>query len=728
MITKSAGVKLLDFGLAKLKGDTAEVSPLSQMPTQDPSAPLTAEGTIIGTLQYMAPEQLEGKEADARTDIFAFGAVVYEMVTGKKAFEGPTQASLVGSIMNHQPAPVAEVQPVSPPMLDHVITACLAKNPEDRWQSAADLMRELKWLVEASPDRTAAPTGFGGRVHVVWALAVLIVAVATALLFRPVPSTPEMRLDVNLHSSTGYFAFSPDGSKLVFDAQGQLWLRSLESDTAQPLAGTDGGTSPFWAPNSQSVGFYSQGQLKRIDLEGGLVQELTAGAAIPNGGTWNENGDILFPRSSTGPLYRIREGGGEATQVTRVAPPEEMGHRWPQFLPDGRRFLFFVLGPAERRGVYLGSLDSPETRRLFDAESAAVFAPPNYLLFARRGALVAQRVDLDTFDTVGDAFLVADRVVVARTGYFQLSVSASSSGPLAYRRSPGVRQLVWLDRDGRRIGTVGEADPAMGRGWVTLAPDGITAAILRIVGGNLDVWRIEIERGRLQPPLTTDPAPDGEPIWSTDGTRILFASVRNGLPDIYEKPVDGTANAKLVFASSEFKNLQDWSPDGQHILFESQPPEAGRDLWAWPISGEGELIAVANTDSEETNGRFSPGGSFVAYVSNETGRPEIYVQRFPEPGRRIPVGPVRGGRLSGPVWRGDGQELFYVAPDGYLTAVPITLEGAEAVAGPSRQLFLMPLRAGFDVSPDGERFLVNMVIENDSYATLSFNWQPEEDQ
>ena len=241
MITKSAGVKLLDFGLAKLKGDDAQVSPLSQMPTQDPSAPLTAEGTIIGTLQYMAPEQLEGKEADARTDLFAFGAVVYEMVTGKKAFVGASQASLVGAIMNHQPAPITELQPVSPPMLDHVIKACLAKNPEDRCQSAADLMRELKWLVEASPDSRTVPTGLGLRVHVVWALAVLIVAVATALIFRPVPSTPEMRLDVNLHSSTGYFAFSPDGSKLVFDAQGQLWLRSLESDTAQPLAGTDGG-------------------------------------------------------------------------------------------------------------------------------------------------------------------------------------------------------------------------------------------------------------------------------------------------------------------------------------------------------------------------------------------------------------------------------------------------------------------------------------------------------
>ena len=576
MITKS-GTKLLDFGLAKLKGDAGAVSPLSQMPTQDPSAPLTAEGTIIGTLQYMAPEQLEGKEADARTDIFAFGSVVYEMVTGKKAFVGASQASLVGAIMNQQPAPVTDLQPVSPPMLDHVVTACLAKNPEDRCQTATDLMRELKWVVEASPDSIAVPTRLGWRVHVVWAL-VVIVAVATALLFRPVPLTPEMRLDVNLDSSTGFFAISPDGSKLVFDGQGQLWLRSLELDAAQPLAGTDGGRSPFWAPDSQSVGFYSQGQLKRIDLEDGLVQTLTTGGS-GNGGTWNENGDILFSRSSTGPLYSIREGGGEVTEVTRVAPPEEMGHRWPQFLPDGRRFLFFVLGPPGRRGVYLGSLDSQDTQRLFDAESAAVFSAPDYLLFARRGALVAQRVDLESLEAVGDAFLVADRVVVTRAGYFQLSVSASSSGLMAYRRSEGVRQLVWLDRDGRRIGTVGEADSAMeGRvANVRLAPDGNTVAVTWTVGGNMDLWRIEIERG-LRQRLTTDPAPEAEAIWSPDGDRVVFSSLRNGLPDLYEKLVDGTGNATIVFESSEFKNLNDWSPDGQYILFESQLPEAARSL------------------------------------------------------------------------------------------------------------------------------------------------------
>ena len=721
MITK-AGTKLLDFGLAKLKGDAGEVSPLSQMPTQDASAPLTAEGTIIGTLQYMAPEQLEGKEADARTDIFAFGAVVYEMVTGKKAFEGVSQASLITARMGSKPVPIADIQPVSPPMLDHVITACLAKNPEDRCQNAADLMRELKWVVEASSDSTAAPTGFGWRVHVAWALVVLIVAVASAVLFRPVPPTPETRLDVNLPSPNGPAAISPDGRKVVFSAKGQLWLRRLESDTAQPLAGTDGGGRPFWAPNSQSVGFFGQGQLKRIDLEDGGVQALTT-VFSANGGTWNADGDILFARSSTGPLYRIRESGGDVTEVTRVAPPEEAGHRWPQFLPDGRRFIFFVLGPPGRRGVYLGSLDSPETQRLFDAESAAVFAPPDYLLFARRGALVAQRVDLESLEAVGDSFQVADRAVASGNGYFAPVVSASSSGQLAYRRSLGVRQLVWLDRAGRRIGTVGEADPAMD-GFLALAPDGETVAVRLTVGGNTDIWRVGIERGIAQP-LTTDPTPEAEAVFSADGSRVVFSSLRNGLPDLYEKPVDGTGNATVVYESSEFKNLNDWSPDGKYVLFTSQPPEAAsRNLWAWPISGDGELIAVANTEFQEQNGRFSPDGRFVSYSSNETGRQELFVQRFPERGPRTAIGPARGH-----LWRSDGQELFYIAPDGYLKAVPINLDGEEAeLAGEPVSLFPLPLIAGLDVSPDGQRFLVNMVIEEDSFLTLSFNWEPEEDR
>jgi eukaryotic-like serine/threonine-protein kinase len=539
MLTKS-GAKLLDFGLAKSRGPVVGGAGESMLPTTP--ANLTARGTVLGTFQYMAPEQLEGEEADARTDLFAFGVVLYEMLAGRRVFDGKTHASLIGAILKDQPPPISSVRALTPAALDHVVARCMAKDPEARWHSAHDLHDELAWIASDRPPSgaTAAAAAPPARQWAGWiaAMAVATSAVTAFWVFESrwrsapaVADAQEMRLQIVTPpgATVSGFAISPDGRALAYHAtiegSSQLWLRLLASDTSRPLEGTDRsvGLAPFWSPDSRSIGFFATEQLKRKDLDTGLVRTL-ASAPQPRGGTWGATGTILFAAGSAGSINAVSAGGGDVVSVTRVDRPRQSGHRFPHFLPGGQHFLFYSLGTPDARGVYIGTIGSTSAGRLSDADSAAVFAAPDRVLFAREGALWAQRLDINSARPIGEPVAVSTQVALAgeRTG--DVAVSETAPGLIAYRASAGPRQFKWFDRAGREVGKLGAADdsqPAAPR----LSADDRTVAFRRTIGGNTDLWAIDTSRGVLRR-LTVDPAGDYDAIWSPAGDRLVFSSNR----------------------------------------------------------------------------------------------------------------------------------------------------------------------------------------------------------
>ncbi len=737
MLTK-AGAKLLDFGLAKLRAPLAG-SADSVLPTQD----LTAQGAIVGTLQYMAPEQLEGKEADSRADLWALGAVLYEMVTARKAFEGKSQASLIAAILEHEPEAMESVQPLSPSLLNRVVKNCLAKDANDRFQSAGDLSRALSWVSEEKTDARPAP---GRRDRLLWALLSLLLGLLTALsvlYFQSAPpDPPEERLQVVTPPTTDpiSMAISPDGRQLVFvassEGKSQLWLRPIESVTAHPLRGTEGASSPFWSPDSRSIGFFAEGKLKRIDIAGGQVQTVT-NAALARGGTWNGDGVILFSPASSGPIYRVSATGGEPVEMTRL-DPQHFGHRFPQFLPDGRHFVFYALGSPETQGVYVASLDTLTARRLLYANTAVVVAP-GHLLFVSEGTLVAQRFDLGKRELSGDPFPVTDQVALDESLRFGVGAfSASTTGVLAYRTSAAEnRQLMWFDRAGRPLARTGAAEsPSTAN--PELSPDGRRVAMNRDVSGNPDIWLLETARGVLSR-FTVDADVDNCPVWSPDGSRLVFESHRKGVPGLYQKLASGVGPEEPLLSSSEHPSPTDWSRDGRFILYRTLNPKTRYDLWVLPVSpqaGDRKPFAFVNTSFEEREGQFSPDGRWVAYQSNESGRFEVYVQPFPGPGGKWQVSTEGGAQ---PRWRGDGRELFYIRLDGKLMAVPVTpaAAGQAFEAGSPVALFetrivggailaVGPLKHQYAVAPDGQRFLINITTEEavTSPITLILHWKP----
>jgi serine/threonine protein kinase/Tol biopolymer transport system component len=744
MLTKN-GTKLLDFGLAKLKQEAAHPAvPFSQLPTMSHNP--TVEGTILGTLQYMAPEQVEGKveEIDGRTDIFAFGAVVYEMATGKKAFEGKTSASVMAKILESEPPPMSLLQPMTPPALDRVVKKCLAKEPDRRWQAASDVCDELKWVAEGGTQATplqpapAEPVPIYRRRAVVSGLAAVAIAAVAAIAawnLKPAPPAAlEMRTEIITPptSDPTSFALSPDGRQIVFVASGdgpsRLWLRRLDATSAQPLAGTEGATFPFWSPDSRSLGFFADAKLKRTDVAGGSPQTLAN--SIPRGGTWSPDGTILFSPGNNSPLFRISASGGEPVAVTKV--DRQISHRFPQFLPGGRQFLFYApAATPEAAGIHLGSLDSPETQRLAAADAAGIYAANGWLLFIREGTLLAQRLDLGRRELTGDPLTVADPVA-SNVGAGAFSVSAT--GPVAYRSGEaGQRQLVWFDRSGKRLGAMGEPD-MNALSVVRLSPDGRRVAVHRVVQGNTDVWLLDAARTTR---LTFDANVDRFPIWSPDGSRIVFSANRKGQFDLYLKPSNGAGSEELLVEAPHADTPSDWSRDGRFLLYQNNDPQMLNDLWVLPMEGERKPFLFLKTNFEERRGQFSPDGHWVAYMSNESGRYEIYVRPF----SGTPSGRAAGGQwqvsTSGgmsPRWRLDGKELYYIALDGKLMAAPITAGGATIEPGTPVALFQMRIYGGgtepavgtqYDASADG-RFLINTVLEDDtSPITLLQNWNPE---
>jgi serine/threonine protein kinase len=741
MLTKS-GAKLLDFGLAKVSPSAIAASGLSLAPTG--ISPVTLQGTILGTLQYMAPEQLEGKDADARTDIFAFGAVVYEMLTGRKAFEGKSPASVIAGILEHDPPPISQVQPLTPRALDRVVRKCLAKDPEYRWQSAADLRSELKWIAEGTAEETARTVSstHDRAKRAVWALgAIALMTIgalaipATLYVRRAVPEPITTRLDVVTPPTSDPFsiALSPDGRQLAFvatvESNARLWIRSFDRSTAQPLAGTDGASYPFWSPDNSAVGFFADGKLKRIDVTGGAPQVLAAVSGA-RGGTWNRDGVIVFAPQQAG-LFRVAATGGTAEELTHLGPGQGT-HRWPQFLPDGRHFLFLsALGQPDTHGVYLGSLDGGEPRRLLTGDTAAVYTPPGYLLRVLQGVLVAHHFDADRGIVSSEAITVAQPVGVD-DGTFHSAFTVTGS-TLAHR--PGGiarRQLVWVDRSGRVIGPLRPPDDAS-QAAPELSPDGHQLSLNRFVQGNFDVWVIDVASGRPTR-FTFDAANDQSALWSPDGSRIVFASSRNGRWDMFEKPANGTRDEEPLLVTGQDKVLADWSPDGRIVLYATQDPKTGSDLWALPVDRRSKAFPVVQTKADEREGQFSPDGRWVVYVSNETGVDEVYVLPFPGPGGKWQVSTAGG---ADPRWRRDGRELYYVAPDGRLMAVSIQVgaDGRALSPGSPVALFQTKLATGaavnigflsrpqYAVAQDG-RFLMNVTADDITAAPISvvLNW------
>jgi Tol biopolymer transport system component len=733
MLTRS-GAKLLDFGLAK-RQPAGAVAGLSLAATV--SSPLTGQGAILGTLHYMAPEQVEGRNADARSDLFSFGAILYEIVTGRRAFEGKSAASVMAAILEREPPVISTIQPLVPPALDRVVTRCLSKDPDSRWQSAADLEDELRWIAAGSGTAVSLPGTRGRSVRVAWALpamaglTILALSVPAVRHLREQPAAnPEVRLELTTPATRQplHFAMSPDGQHLVFVASGdgaqRLWHRPLNGVTARPLDGTEGAEYPFWSPDSRAIGFFASGQLKRTDLEGGRPQTV-ADAPSGRGGTWNLDGTILFAPNNVGGLLTVSASGGEPRPVTTADPPRQGSHRFPQFLPDGRRFLFFAQGNADGQGIYLGSLGSPITARVTAAEAQGAYVEPGALIFLQQNALVVRRLDVASGALTGEPVTVAERVTFD-AGFSLAGFSVSSSGRLAYFGG-GRRQLTWFDRSGRMVGVVGEPD-ADDLVMTELSPDGRRLTVMRTVQGNQDVWVVDVARGGVTR-FTFDPAVDGFGAWSPDASRIAFTSLRKGAFDVFVKPSSGASAEESVLESPSTKLPIHWSPDGRFLLYQHIHPKNGWDLMALPMTGDRKPIPVVSTPFEERGGRFSPDGRWMAYQSNESGRFEIYVQPFPGPGGKWQVSTAGG---TDPQWGADGKELFFLAPNATLMTVTVRVVDSGFEAGPPAPLFQTrtagggraDLQAQYAVSRDG-RFLFN-VPDDSSPApiTVIVNWNP----
>lgn len=740
MLTRT-GAKLLDFGLAKMHGPAPSQasSLLAQMATGDARSPLTAAGMIMGTFQYVAPEQLEGGQVDARSDIFSFGAVLYEMLSGQKAFSGRNPASVIGAILHTDPPSITSLQPPPPPELERIVRKCLAKDPDERWQSARDLADALKWITPSSASTQMAVTG--ARRRRPWrALAVnAAVAVAAAgltlLLARPLREAPRVvRLAVlppdghNFAFASGAMAVSPDGRMLAFLARPaggatRLFVRPLHGATAQALAGTDEASVPFWSPDSRHLAYVAGGKLRRVEVAGGSSQIL-CDAGLARGGSWNRDGMIVFAPEVGTAIYKVAATGGVPVPVTTLNKAEgETSHRWPSFLPDGKHFVYMAWrGPsAGGHPIYLGSLDGGKGRLLLRAASNVSFVPPGRLLFVGHGALLAQPFDMRTLALTGDAYPVGDRVLAAPSSGLA-PFSASEDGVLVYQAEGAGESdhLVFYDRSGKTLDTL----PTPGQhSSPRFSPDGQRVALTLFDPrtDTVDLWIRDLDR-KVSTRFTADPSDETFPVWSPDGARIVYSSTRGGKAgDLYLKP-SGGGPEEMLLSSSERKIPTDWSPDGRHILYYTVSQETHADLWALSLEDR-KVSPVLQTEFDESEGQFSPDGRWLVHRSSESGGSEIFVRPFPATGARFQIS--SGGRM--PSWSADGKEIFYTSRDWVMMAVAVKT-GVRFEASPPRPLFEARMRDGryrqYDVSRDGERFVVSVftLADNPAPLTVVLNW------
>jgi serine/threonine protein kinase len=748
MLTRS-GAKLLDFGLAK----GLEVPPPGLLSTASfDQRKMTAEGTVIGTVQYMAPEQLEGRQADSRTDIFAFGVLLYEMATGRKAFGGESQASLIASILTSQPPPVSSARapnPALPPALDHIVERCLEKNPADRWQTARDIKLELDWSTK-SGSQSSQPTRhvsswrtLRAREVLAWALAAVALAIAASvallILRKPAIETTRFTIPPPTGAIIGSglnrrrITISPDGRHFAFVAiQGgreQIWVRSLGSLDARPLPGTDGGNAPFWSPDSRFIGFFvnAAGELKKVDASGGPARTICAATSDGNS-TWGRDGTILFTQSG-GSIYRVSSDGGTPVPVTHLDKTQrELDHRWPSFLPDGRRFLYMATaldanGLRATPTVYAASVDSTDRTLVARMHSGMVYSPTGHVLFVEDGVLMAQRFDTTALQLDGDPVKIADGLAYYK-GLGTAGFTISDTGVLAYHGSDDALQLVWYDRRG--VMTETGWDPQIFDAF-RVSPDtqSLAVALIDPNTGLTDIWIYDVSRGA--PTRFTSDGYASAPVWSPDGRRIALGTGRSGPPAIIAKALDGSEE-KLADPTNPL-NPEDWSSDGQLIVYMKSTRIRGNDLWLLPLADKQKAHSFVDTEAHEWGARFSPDSAWLAFVSNESGAPEVYVVRVRGgEKKRISVG---GG--STPRWRRDGKELFYAAADNRsIMSVPVEL-GSTFKAGVPSRLFTMRAQAasrfglrstGFEVWPNGERFLMTVPVAEpaSSRITVVLNW------
>jgi Tol biopolymer transport system component len=747
----AAGAKLLDFGLAKSTAPIAPGSSLTMAPTQaSPSSPVTQHGTIVGTFQYMSPEQVEGREVDARTDIFAFGAVLYEMLTGRRAFLGKSSLSVASAILEKEPEPIAAIAPMTPPALDRTIRKCLAKDPEDRWQTARDLLLELRWIAEAG-SQAGVPAVVSTRRRITeraWmaaaAVLLLLAAALGVLYYRSVSQEPQVVrafipppekaiFDAAGGPSAGPVAISPDGRLLVFaltveSSSRLLWVRPIDSLTARPLTGTDNGAFPFWSPDSRIIGFFAGGKLKKIDVAGGPPITL-CDAISGRGGTWSRDGVIVFSPDSGTPLHQVSAGGGAPTPVTKLdAARGESTHRWPHFLPDGRHFLFLSrIGPgggsSEGSGVMVGSLDGTTPKLLLLGQTKATYAS-GYLLFVREDTLMAQPFDPSRREFSGDAFPIAEGVQTD-TAFSRGVFSVSDNGVLVYQSGQTITgtRLLWFDRAGKQLGQLGDQAIYID---LSISPDGrrVAVNVLDPRVGPPDIWIYEVSRG-LRTRFTFAGGVESNPVWSPDAARIGFRASVKTIPDLYEKSLAGTGQEQPLLETELAKFPYSWSPDGRFLAFETRGvPGTTRDIWVLPLQGERKPFVFLQTRFLEGQPQFSPDGKWLVYVSDESGRDEVYVSPFPVPSRKWQISSNGGDR---PRWRRNGKEIYYLTPDNKIAAVEVGARGDSFEVGPAKTLFeTRAMRGGsaFDVTSDGQRFLVNSLVQAQSASPLVLvtNW------
>ena len=722
MVTK-AGVKLLDFGLAKLRPPDAGGG-LSSMVTTEA---LTQTGTLLGTVPYMAPEQLEGQATDERTDIFALGTTLYEMLTGQRAFTAPSQASLIAAILQSNPQSISTLNPLIPPAVDRVVAACLAKDPDERWQSARDITLALKGIVEGeSKSGTLAPVANGPRAlrRFAWtvvaiACALVGIAMASLLMQRQPPEQPrQVQLQIFPPDNKTFVfhpAISPDGEQVAFAAYfeliQQIYVRPLNAVAATAIPGAQG-AQPFWSPDGRELGYAGQERLQKVEVSSGARQTLCALPGRLFGASWNRGGVIIF--SADGKLFRVASTGGEPTPLGAAAEGE-LGRYWPHFLPDGRHYLYLSRSAhADQRGVYVASIDSGDRKRVVQTGHNAAYAS-GHLLFIRGDALLAQPFNLESFELSGDAFPIAEGIAPIRSPEPGVAYSVSSDGVLAWEpAATHIVQLTWVDRSGRKLSTLGEPAPY----WTpALSPDETRVAVAQRdeKTGTRDLWLFDLTSGARRR-LTFDPGDDVGPTWSPDGSRIAFSSNRRGTHEIYQKLANGSGGDELVLASESGPNyIEDWSSDGRFLVYNHQP-RGPSDIYLLPLSGNRTPIPVTAARAGDDMGQLDPSGRWIAYRSQESGRSEVYVRGVAEDGTSG-SGKWQVSTEGGvePSWRGDGKELFYMSGP-TLMAVDVKTAGVSFEAGKPNALFETRLHSAgtrnrYVVTRDGQRFLLVVLTE-----------------
>jgi len=754
-------MKVLDFGLAKLS--VARAGPQPAAESLD-----TRSGIVMGTPSYMSPEQARGEKVDHRTDIFSLGVTLYEMLAGRRPFEGPTASDVMAAALTNEPVSLMGVVPDVPATLWRIVQRCLEKRPGQRFQSAGDLgfaLAELSTSSGAQPEsqlgaqaeaKNAGAWSVRKRERTAWqvtvaALLLGMLGFAWAFFMRqPAPNDARAIRSSILPpegASFGQIAVSPDGRHLAFNAvtggETQLWVRQFDSSETRALPGTQGAMLPFWSPDSRFVGFFAEGQLKKIEVTGGLVQRLCE-APQPTGGAWSRASVILFGRRSAHGLLRISAEGGEVIQVTTIdVSRQELTHRYPTFLPDGRHFLYSIQSlQKETLGVYLGSLDGTLKHRLLDNLTPVKYmaAVPGdtsgagWLVFGRDGALLARPFDTSRLDFSGEPLSISDKVGKDLVFSSNFAFSISDNGVLVL--DPGLErqrhQYRWMDRRGQPINSM-TVEAGSSCPWLSPDEKRFIADRIDSQTGASHLWLCDLS-GTKPERFTFDQASDLSPIWAPDGSRIVWASNRDGATNLYQKAASGAGEETLLWKSDYIKAPTDWSRDGRFIIYRQTDPKTKADIWALPVTGNGEKepISLIRTEASETAGTLSPDGRWLAYTSNETGQYEIYVQRFPDGGgKRL----VSNGGGTGPRWRRDGRELFYYARNGVggklMAARVRSGESFETGAVVSLFEFIGGTQivgsAPYAVTGDGQRFLINEFVETKPNAplTVMVNWSAD---